>query len=116
MATNSCLICGVWFEAKTERKKTCSDKCRKQLSLRGGKAIEHEQKDGTNQLLLAINEADSDEIERLRKAVFPLELDDIGLPPLELRRKYGPTADLSTVLRLRGLPPQAALLDFMEQS
>jgi len=114
MATNACLICGTWFEAKTERKKTCSDKCRKQLSLRNGKGVDRQETDSTAELLESIANATHAETERLKKAVFPLELDDIGESPLLLRRKYGPTADLSTVLKLRQLPPQAALMEFLE--
>ena len=115
MATNACLICGTWFEAKTERKKTCSNKCRMELSRRNGRGIVHEQADRTEELAKAITNAEDEELERLRRAVFPLELVDITLPPLELRRKYGPTADLSTVFRLRNLAPQSALLEFIER-
>lgn len=114
MATSSCAICGKWFEAKTARKKTCSDLCRKKLSLNGGQGVVQENEDRTELLLSTMKTAEPEELERLAKAIHPLELDDVANEPLSLRLQYGPTTDLSTLFKLRGLPPHAALLEFLD--
>lgn len=69
--------------------------------------------DRTPMLASAIEQATEGDLERLEGRIEPVSVEDACLSPLELRQKYGATADLTKLYALRGLRPEAALLEFI---
>jgi hypothetical protein len=117
MVSKECANCTTRFDAKSEAARTCSARCRKALSRSGG--VVRPQKsphDRTAELLEALIGAPPEVVQKFAAQIAPVELADVAMSPLRLRNKYGATANIGPVLKARGLPANAALIEFLEES